>query len=207
MTAGEIRDQLFTMLIAGHETTAVSLAWAVYWMLREPASLARLRAELAQNEGAPPETTLRLPYLSAFVRETLRIEPVVTDVPRICRKPFELGSWTVPAGELVTVNIAALHADPAIYPEPERFRPERFLERKFHAGEFVPFGGGHRRCLGAAFAEAELAVAVSTIARDWDLMLADREPERSVRRNVTMGPARGVRVKVARRRAPSVATA
>jgi len=201
MSDAEIRDQLFTMLLAGHETTAIALAWGVYWMAREPAALARLREEQGGAAGSPPEAIARLPYLSAFARETLRIEPVVTDVARRCVKPVSLGAWTVPPGEGIVINICAIHGDPAVYPEPERFRPERFLERTFHAGEFIPFGGGTRRCLGAAFAEMELAIGLAAIARGWDLALADDRPERSVRRNITMAPERGVRVRVIGERA------
>lgn len=202
MSDAEIRDQIFTMLVAGHETTAIALAWGVYWMTREPEALARLRAELDEAADSPPEAIARLPYLSAFVRETLRIEPVVTDVPRRCVKPVSLGEWTIPPGEGIAINICALHGDPTIYPEPRKFRPERFLERTFHAGEYVPFGGGSRRCLGAAFAEMELAIGLAAIARGWDLALADDRPERSVRRNITMAPERGVRVRVRGERGP-----
>jgi cytochrome P450 family 110 len=199
MADAEIRDLIFALLIAGHETTAVALAWAVYFLLREPNVSERLRVELAANKGAP-ESIIRLPYLEAVIKETLRIEPIVSDVARICREPLALGAWTVPAGEIVAVNIAALSQRSDLFPEPKRFMPDRFLERSFHPGEYVPFGGGHRRCLGAAFAEAELALALATIVGDWDLALADAAPERSVRRNITMGPERGVRVKVIRRR-------
>lgn len=143
---------------------------------------------------------VRLPFVEAVVSESLRIEPVVTDVPRLCKKPFALGPWTVPAGETVYVNLGAILQDERIFPEPDRFRPERFLERKFSAAEFLPFGGGQRRCLGAAFAEAELAVALATIAREWELVLVESEPERPVRRNITMGPKNGVRVRVRGRR-------
>lgn len=152
-----------------------------------------------------------LPYLQAVISETLRIEPVVTDLARICRAPLSLGSWTVPAGELVVVNVSAIHADEALFPEPSRFRPERFLERTFAPGEFMPFGGGARRCLGAAFAESELALGLAAIAGSWELALADQTPERAVRRNITMGPKRGVRVQVVGARealpSPSLATA
>jgi cytochrome P450 len=204
LSDAEIRDQLMALLVAGHETTAVALAWAVYWLHRDPATLARLRGELATHDAtSPPESIGRLPYLQAVISETLRIEPIVTDVPRVCRSDLSVGEWTVPAGEAVIINISAILADPDLFPAPHEFRPERFLDRTFSVGEFMPFGGGHRRCLGAAFAELELAIAIAEIAGRWDLALADASPEKAVRRNVTMGPARGVRVKVVgRRRAP-----
>jgi cytochrome P450 len=209
MDDAEIRDQLMTLLLAGHETTAVALAWGVYWLLREPDALARLRAELdGLGSAASPDAVMRLPYVQAVVSETLRVEPVVTDVARICRVPLSLGPWTVPAGELAIVNLCAILDNDALFPEPRRFRPERFLERTFGAGEFLPFGGGARRCLGAAFAESELSLALASIAAEWDLGLADERPEPSIRRNITMGPKRGVRVRVLGARArPEVAQA
>jgi cytochrome P450 len=201
MESSEIQDQLFTILFAGHETTAVTLAWAAYWLAREPRVLQRLRAELATVARSDLEGTQKLPYLDAVCRETQRIEPVLSDITRVCKKPLALGPYTVPAGELIFVNSCMLMRDEALYPEPLRFRPERFLERAYGPSEFTPFGGGQRRCLGAAFAEAELRVAVSTLAREWELSLADATPEKAVRRNLTMGPKRGVRVRVVGRRA------
>jgi cytochrome P450 family 110 len=197
----EIRDHLITLLLAGHETSAIAISWATYWLLREPRVLLRLREEIDALGPSPSvEALARLPYLGAVGSESLRIEPVVTDVLRKCRVPMKLREWTIPAGGCVAVMLGAILEDPRIFPEPERFRPERFLERSFHAGEFLPFGGGQRRCLGAAFAEAELAIAIATIASEWELELADDRPERAVRRNITMGPARGVRIRVAGRR-------
>jgi cytochrome P450 len=209
MADAEIRDQLWTILAAGHETTAVAMAWGVYWLLREPKVLARLRAEVdALGHDPPPETLARLPYLDAVVCETLRVEPVVTDVSRLCRMPLRLGAWTIPPGKIAMVNVGSILDDPALFPEPERFRPERFLERSFGATQFLPFGGGSKRCLGAAFAEAELAIALAAIASNWELRLASDAPERSKRRNITMGPGNGVCVKVlgARDRRNSAAT-
>jgi cytochrome P450 len=197
MVDAEIRDQLWTLLAAGHETTALALAWGVYWLLREPAVLARLRAEVnTLGDNPAPDALARLPYLDAIVCETLRIEPIVTDVSRRCRLALRVGPWTVPPGEVIMVNIGAILADASVFPEPERFHPERFLENTFGATQFLPFGGGSKRCLGAAFAGAELAIALGTLASKWDLKLASAKPERSKRRNITMGPATGVRVRV-----------
>lgn len=202
MSDEEIRDQLLTILLAGHETSAVAISWGVYFLLREPAVLARLRAEIDGLGPDPAADALaRLPYLGAVASESLRIEPIVSDVLRRCKAPLKVGEWTVPEGQIVAVMICAILGDPRVFEEPERFRPERFLGQSYHAGEFLPFGGGQRRCLGAAFAEAELAIALGTIASEWDLRLADDRPEHAVRRNVTMGPARGVRVRVVGRRA------
>jgi cytochrome P450 len=201
MEDAEIRDHLVTLLNAGHETTAVTVAWAVYFLLRNRAVLERLRADLAAlGDDASLESIVKLPYLEAVCSESLRIEPAVTDVARVCKKPFALGEWTVPAGEMVFVNMCWLLRHPKTFESPFEFRPERFLERKFGPHEFMPFGGGMRRCLGAAFAESELAIVLATIAREWDLELADPEPETAVRRNITMGPKNGVRVRVKGRR-------
>jgi cytochrome P450 len=124
-----------------------------------------------------------------------------TFVSRVCRVPVRIGPWTVPAGKIASVNLLGILGDERLYPEPERFRPERFLERSFAATEFLPFGGGQRRCLGAAFAEAELALALAVIATEWELTLEDSAPERAVRKNLTMGPERGVPIRVQGRRA------
>jgi cytochrome P450 len=202
MEDSEIRDQLMTLLLAGYETTATAAAWGVYWLLREPATLARLRQDIdALGPNPPIDALVRCPYLEAVVSESLRVEPIVTDVARLCKKPLAVGRWTVPAGEVAVVNLLAVLSDPRLFPEPERFRPERFLDRTFNAAEFLPFGGGTRRCLGAAFAEAELAIVLGTLASEWRLELASSEPERAVRRNITMGPERGVVVRVLGRRA------
>lgn len=193
LTDDELHDQLVTLLLAGHETSATALAWATYWLLREPRVLAAVREE---TRDLGTDAIVKAPYLGAVVTETLRIEPIVTDVVRICREPFRLGPWTVPARGLVAVMLTTILNDPRVFPEPRSFRPERFLEsRTYHVGELLPFGGGTRRCLGATFAEAELAIAIATLANHLDLVLVEKE-ERSVRRNITMGPARGVRVRV-----------
>jgi cytochrome P450 len=207
MDDAEIRDLLMTLLLAGHETTAIALAWAVYWLLREPAAMSNLRGAIDALGPEPSgEALTRLPYMQAVISETLRIEPVITDFGRVCRVPMTLGPYTVPAGDIIVINVSALLASEKVFPEPQRFRPERFLDTSFSAWQFMPFGfgGGHRRCLGAAFAEAELAVALGAIAGEWELALAEGPPERAVRRNITMGPRHGVRVRVVGARAPRV---
>ena len=198
MTESEVRDQLITLLLAGHETSATALAWCVYYLARSPESLAKLRAQLSSTGQRPaPDALLRLPYLDAVISETLRIQPIVTDVLRVCREPFTVGNkWTVPKGEVIAVMMVSIMKDARFFPEPEQFRPERFLESKFSLSEFMPFGGGARRCLGAAFAEAELALSVAELALTCDIELDSQEPERAQRKNVTMGPASGVRIHV-----------
>lgn len=208
MSDDEIRDHLITLLLAGHETSAIAIAWATYHLLREPAVLAKLRAEIGTLGPSPSvEALVRLPYLGAVGSEALRIEPIVTDVVRKCVVPLQVGKWTVPAGHHVGVMAAAILSDERVYPEPERFRPERFLERTYHPGEFMAFGGGQRRCLGAVFAEAEMAIAIAAIVTGWDLELADDRPERAVRKNITMGPKHGVRVRVRGRRTSPTSSA
>lgn len=196
MSDAEIRDQLVTVLLAGHETTAIALASATQRLLRAPDVLAKLRAEV-DGASPAPEDVQRLPYLSAVLDETLRIDPIVTDVVRVPKAPFELapGSFAE-AEELLVVLIEGIHRDPAIYPDPDRFRPERFLERKFGPHEFLPFGGGLRRCLGAAFSDYEGKLFLFELVRRLELAKVRAEPDRRVRRNITMGPARGVEVHV-----------
>jgi cytochrome P450 len=209
MDDAEVRDQIFTLLLAGHETSAIAMAWCIYYLLRNPASLARLRDEVDGAGLDTPEALTKLRYLDAAINEALRIEPIVTDVVRVCREPFTLaGRWSLPRGYVVAVMIGSILRDERVFENPRAFAPERFLEKKFGPSEFVPFGGGARRCLGAAFAQAELAIAVAEIVSSWELTLADSEPERAIRRNVTMGPRNGVRIRVVgRRRRPSVQAA
>jgi cytochrome P450 len=197
----EIRDHLLTLLLAGHETSAIAIAWGVYWLLREPHALSRLRSEL-DAFGVDPsvEALSRAPYLGAVCNETLRIRPIFTDSIRLLDRPVQIGDWTVPKGSALVVALQSILTDPATYPDPERFLPERFLEKKYGPAEFVPFGGGQRRCLGAVIAEQQLRIVLGTIAANWELELADKGPERSARRHVTMAPARGVRLRVAGRR-------
>ncbi|HSQ67433.1 MAG TPA: cytochrome P450 [Polyangiaceae bacterium] len=193
----EIHDHLITLLIAGHETTAIAIAWGAYWLCREPRVTARLREEISGLGPDPaPDALTRLAYLGAVCDEVLRIRPIVTDVLRPVKRDLRIGQWTVPAGETIVVFLEAMLRDPAIFERPEEFRPERFVGRRYTASELLPFGGGHRRCLGAAFAEQELRIVLGTLVMELELELESRAPERSKRRNVTMGPARGVRVVV-----------
>src|SRR5262249_21633267 len=144
---GEIRDQLVTLLLAGHETSATAIAWAIYHLHRSPMVLARLRDELTDLS---PDALVKNPYLSATCSEALRMEPVVTDILRICRDRFQLREWTLEKNEPIAVMMTGILKNARIFPEPDVFRPERFLEKNYSATEFLPFGGGSRRCLGAA---------------------------------------------------------
>ncbi len=178
----ELRDQIITLLMAGHETTTTGLAWAFERLLRTPRVLERAR----QGDDA---------YLDAVVQETLRIRPVIPAVLRQLQAPAELGDMLLPAHVTVMPAITLLHEDPQLFPEPDRFKPERFLE----GGEgstytWIPFGGGRRRCLGAAFASFEMRVALRTILQRVTLR-ADRPRDERVRNHhITLVPARGARV-------------
>jgi cytochrome P450 len=185
----ELLDQLRTLLFAGHETTAVALAWALCFLHRHPAALARVRAEIdALGPEPDPEALAALPYLDAVCQETLRLCPPVVDVGRIVRRPFALGDYVIPAGEGISASPLLLHSREDLYPDPDRFRPERFLERKPSPFEFIAFGGGARRCLGAAFAMLEMKVTLGTLLRGCRLRLAPGAPTAHVRRGLTLGP-------------------
>jgi len=201
MTDEHIRDELRTLLIAGHETTAITLAWALYAVHRDPEVKARLLAELdgAGHDPAPDELA-RLPYLTAVVDETLRRFPVVDTVFRVLRKPWSFGGHDLPAGVAVGVMVPVVHRRADLYPEPDAFRPERFLEGKPGPHEYLPFGGGSRRCIGAAFSHYESCLALATALREFELELLEPGEVAVSRRNVTLGPRGGVRMRMAGRR-------
>jgi len=206
MSSQELHDELLTLVFAGHETTGIALAWAIYWLLRNPDCMNRLLAEIdALGENPDPEALARLPYLDAVVHETLRLYPIVPDVPRQLTRPFEIEGYQLPKGIGVAVATTLLHARPDIYPEPDRFKPERFLERKFSPFEYTPFGGGARRCLGAAFATYEMKIVLGTILAQHRLVLAEPGEVHPVRRNLVMGPGSGVRVVFVGPRSPKAA--
>jgi cytochrome P450 len=186
MSAAELRDQLITLLLAGHETTATALAWTIDLLLRDPQSLARLTAEV-NDEGDGS-------YMRAVIRESLRLRPVVPLAGRRLAADLAVDGVTLPAGTDVTPAIWLTHTRADLYPEPYAFRPERFLGRAPATYGWVPFGGGVRRCLGAAFAELEMRVVLETMLRRRVLRAATQRPERVTRRNVTFSPRHGTRV-------------
>jgi cytochrome P450 len=196
MSDHEIRDQLLTLVFAGHETSGIALAWAVNWLARTPPVRDRLLAELsALGDDPTPAALAAAPYLEAVCYETLRLYPVVGEVVRLLRAPMPLGAWTIPAGVPVSAGIALVHARADLYSEPAAFRPERFLEgRKLAPHEYLPFGGGARRCIGAAFALYEMKVVLGTLLARYRFTLARKEPERPVMRNLAMGPKGRVRL-------------
>jgi cytochrome P450 family 135 len=184
MSDRELRDELMTLLVAGHETTATGLSWAIELLARHPDALSQLEDEVAGGEEV---------YLDAVIKETLRLRPVIALVLRKLVEPMEIGGRLLPAGVSVAPSIYLVHRDPEIYPEPARFRPERFLERSAGTYTWIPFGGGVRRCLGASFAEFEMAVVLrELVARRRILPVG--EPEHSVRSTITNVPSRGAEV-------------
>jgi cytochrome P450 family 135 len=190
----ELRDQLVTLLLAGHETTATALAWTFDLLLRNPAPLARLRAEL--DEGGDG-------YLRATISESLRLRPVVPLAGRRLHGELRVGDHLLPAGTDVTPAFWLTHTRPDLYPEPRAFRPERFLDDPPETYAWVPFGGGVRRCLGAAFAEFEMRIVLREVLTRCELRGARSAPEKIARRNITFSPRTGTPVIVTARRPAS----
>jgi cytochrome P450 len=190
LTDSELRDELMTLLLAGHETTATALSWTLERLTRHPDVLARVTEEARAGDGGE--------YLDAVIKEALRLRPVVPAVARYLTEPTELGGRVLPAGVHITPSIYLTHRNPAIYPEPERFRPERFLERPAGTYEWIPFGGGTRRCLGASFALLEMRIVLGEVLRRFDLRTTTSPGERIARRAITFSPRRGGRITLAR---------
>jgi cytochrome P450 len=185
MSDRELRDELVTVLGAGHETTATALAWAFERLLRTPRVLAKLRESVAAGEDD---------YLDATIKETLRARPVIVDVARKLAAPAEVGGYELPAGTFVLPAIAGMHYREDLFPEPREFRPERFIEGKADTYAWIPFGGGTRRCVGAAFAQYEMRVIMREILTRTELVAPDPKPERVALRNITLAPGKGARV-------------
>jgi cytochrome P450 len=188
----ELRDELITLLVAGHETTATSLAWALERLLRHPEALARATEEALAGEGE---------YLDAVVKETLRLRPVLPVVVRILGEPMEFAGRVLPAGTAVAPCIYLMHRREDVYPQADRFRPERFLEQPAGTYTWIPFGGGVRRCLGASFATFEMRQVLQTVLAEVRLRAHRPAPERMTRRGITFTPAGQTRGVVVARRA------
>lgn len=182
----ELRDELVTLLVAGHETTATALAWALERLTRHPAALERLTAEVRAGEGEE--------YVDGVIRETLRLRPVIPFVGRKLNEPQTIGGWDLPAGARVAPSIHLVHRRPDVYPDPAAFRPERWLGVRPNPYTFLPFGGGIRRCLGASFAETEMRAVLATIVGQVRLRPAVPQPERVGRRVITLVPGRGAEI-------------
>lgn len=192
LTDRELRDELLTLLVAGHETTATSLAWFFELILRHPSALARLEAELRDVGTA---------YLDAAIKETMRLRPTVPVVARVLHEDLEVMGWRVPAGAAVAANILGVHLNERVYDDPHEYRPERFLGNRPDPFAWLPFGGGVRRCLGASFATQEMRVVIAVVLRSVRLRHATGRAEGMRRRAVTMVPRHGARVVVESRRA------
>jgi cytochrome P450 family 135 len=181
----ELRDQLMTLLLAGHETTATGLAWTFDLLLRHPAALERLRDSLAAGEED---------YLRATISESLRLRPVVPLAGRRLAEDLVADGLTLPAGTDVTPAIWLTHTRADVYPEPFAFKPERFLDGGPETYAWIPFGGGVRRCIGATFAEFEMRVVLREVLTRCELRKASPRPERTGRRNITFSPRDGTPV-------------
>ena len=207
MSDVELRDELLTLLVAGHETTATVLSWALYWIHAQPAVKAKLLEELdGIGEAADFNAIVKLPYLNAVCNETLRIYPVgFIAQPRIAQAPVDIAGYPFQADSMVIPAIYLTHHRPDLYPEPKQFRPERFLERQYSPYEFLPFGGSNRRCIGAAFALFEMKLVLATILRRYDLALAEPGSVKPIRRGVTIAPNSGICLKLLSERSTAVA--
>ncbi|HBE16351.1 MAG TPA: cytochrome P450 [Cyanobacteria bacterium UBA11149] len=196
MTDRELRDELITFLFAGHDTTALAIAWGLYWIHRYPEVRQKLLNELDSLGDSPdPMTIFRLPYLTAVCNETLRIHSVaMLTFPRIAEQSIELLGHKLDKGTIVTGCMYLIHQREDLYPEPKKFKPERFLERQFSPFEFIPFGGGVRRCMGEALAQLEMKLALATILSRYQLELAENKPVKPQRRGVVLAPKGGVKM-------------
>jgi cytochrome P450 len=193
MSATELRDELMTALVAGHETTASQLAWGFERLAREPAVVARLTDEVDAGDGDE--------YLTATIHEILRHRPVLPNAePRLTKGAITIGGFRYPAGVALVASAYLLHHDPDIYPEPYAFRPERFVGKAPGTYTWIPFGGGRRRCLGASFAIQEMKIVLRVALSRFELAAAGPRPERTGRRSITFSPADGATVVLRERR-------
>lgn len=203
MTDAELRDQLMTLLTAGHDTTATALSWALERLIRHPDILEKaVCAADASAAGDPAGDE----YLDAIAKETLRIRPVIFDVGRVLTKPVELAGYRLPAGVMVAPGIGLVHSSAKQYPEPDRFDPDRMLGATLSPTTWLPFGGGNRRCLGATFAMAEMRVVLREVLRRVELKTTRAKGERQKVKHVVLVPHRGARIVVQARRDPLTAS-
>ena len=197
MPDGELRDQLVTLLLAGHETTATALAWTFERLVRHPEILQRATeaAESGDDE-----------YLDAVAKESMRLRPVLFNVARRLTAPVELDGYRLPAGIYVILALGLIQRSERHYPEPGEFRPERFLDGRVDPSTWFPFGGGVRRCLGATFAAVEMRIVLREVLRRMELAVTEAPAERVRMRHITLVPGRGATVTVARRKVPGSAS-
>ena len=201
MSDDEIRDELITMLVAGHETTATSLSWVVYRLLQNPNVLARAQTDVASVTGngstgseLTAEQIAELSYLDAVIKETGRLNPILPTVARYLEAPTRIGDCDLPAGCVVSPCIYLTHRRPDVWPEPETFKPERFVDRRVDPYTFFPFGGGLRHCLGAAFAGYEMKIVLARMLSRVVLRPDPSYTVRVVRRSITFAPSGGLPV-------------
>ncbi|MGK7894914.1 MAG: cytochrome P450 [Xenococcus sp. (in: cyanobacteria)] len=194
LTDAELKDELMTLLLAGHETTATMISWAFYEILRHPSVLQKLREEIEQpGENLAPLAIAKLPYLNAVCQEVLRMYPVIPIIfPRITKIDMKIMGHQFEPETLLAPSIYLVHYREDLYPEPEKFKPERFLKRQFSSYEYFPFGGGNRRCLGYALAELEMKLVLASIISKYKLTLASRKLVKPQRRGLTISPAGGI---------------
>ena len=193
MTRAEIADELITMLAAGHETTATTLAWAVERLQRHPQLLDRLVADV--DAGSEE-------LLTATIFEILRTRPVIdTTFRQVTGPTLQIGPWTLPQGQTIVASIGLLHADESVFHDAHRFDPDRFMSRRPDPAEWIPYGGGVRRCIGAAFATMEIRVVLRTLLRNYTISPSNARDEGWQSRGVALAPSRGALVRVRRRHA------
>jgi len=194
-----IKNELLSVLTAGHVTTAVALAWSLYELARNPHVMKKLRLELENfDDKNDPALLLTLPYLSAVCNETIRLHPILAECARVLTAPMEICGQTAHSGQAFVISIVGIHHNPVIYAEPDQFNPERFIERKYNIFEFLPFGGGHRRCLGSGLAEYTLRIALAEMVKHWDFESAGVDYD--IRHDLAMGPKYGVPLRIQRKR-------
>ena len=197
MSDQELRDEMITMLLAGHETTATSLSWVVHRLLQNPDVLEKVRAELRRVVGGGPiqaEHMSELAYLDATIKETARLNPIVPVVARYLEQPTRIGDYAMPAGCVAAPCIYLTHRRPALWPEPETFNPDRFVGKRVDPYTFFPFGGGVRHCLGAAFAAYEMKIVLAQMLSRVSLRPVPGYTVRVVRRSITFAPSEGLPV-------------
>lgn len=196
MTNKELTDELLTILFAGHETTATTLAWAFYQIHQHLDVREKLLQELdSLGENSPPMEIAQLPYLTAVCQETLRMYPVIPVIfPRLTKSPVKIAGYLFDAETTLMPSIYLVHYREDLYPSAQQFKPERFLERQYSPSEYLPFGGGSRRCLGYALAQLEMKLVLATVLSKYQLALAEDKPVKLQRRGFTLAPAGGVRM-------------
>ncbi|MDJ0798686.1 MAG: cytochrome P450 [Calothrix sp. MO_167.B12] len=194
MSDEQLKDELITLLVAGHETTATSLAWAFYWLEKFPEVKQKLLQEIdSLGQNPEPIEISRLPYLTAVCQETLRLYPIVPiAMARLANQDMEIMGRFFASGTTFIPCIYSIHHREDLYPHSKQFKPERFLERQYNPYEFIPFGGGVRLCLGYALAMLEMKLVIASVVSKYNLELADNKPIKPMRRGGTLAPSNGV---------------